>query len=284
MVLSLLISIVVFGAVFCATLAGPEACRSANIWLHHRSGAWYREDLRALFFTQWTPYRVAVIVVLVASAALLLSWWLSGSLVIAAVTATIMCVAPRRLFRLLRTRRLAQCEAQLVEALELLANAVKSGLTLPLALESVARQIAPPLAQEFALLVQEHHIGSPLDQVLRTLRERVPSKNLGLAITALLVSRERGGNLPETLDRIAASIREIHRLEERLLATTAEGRKSARTMAIMPFVLGAMLYAMDPSSFRLLFVDPIGNVLLFVAVVLVVLSFRWIKRIVSIPI
>jgi tight adherence protein B len=168
--------------------------------------------------------------------------------------------------------------------LELLANAVKSGQTLPQALAVVSAQTPPPLSQEFGLMVREYELGVALDRVLVNARERLGSKQFTLAVSALLVSREKGGDLPETLERIAAAMREINRLEEKVRIATAEGRKSARTMAAMPFVLGVMLYLMDPGSFSLLFTDVLGNVILAAAVALSVTAFLWIRRIVNVPV
>jgi len=284
MAFQILISLTIFTAVFMLVLAGPEAFRRSVSHLRERGEASSRKELSELFIADWTPNMVTYVTVLAAVVVLGLMLWLSGSLIVSGLCAAAVGFVPGVVFKYLKEKRLEQFEGQLGDGLELLANAVKSGQTLAQALEVVASQTMPPLAQEFALMVQEYQVGSSLDQVLRNARDRLPSKNLALATAALLVGREKGGNLPETLGRIAESIREIHRLEEKIRTSTAEGRKSARTMAVMPFVLGSMLYVMDPGSFSLLFTDPIGNVILFLSVVLIVVAFLWIRRIVSVPI
>lgn len=285
MLFQVVISLSVFAAVLMLVLAGPEAFSQPVLRWRERQETAYRKELSELFVTDWKPGVVTYVTMLTAVVVLGIMLWLSGSLVIAGLSAASVWFLPRMVFRYLKEQRREQFEAQLVDGLELLANAVKAGQTLPQALEVVARQMLPPLSQEFGLMVQEYQLlGVPLDQVLINARDRLASKNFVLATAALLVSREKGGNLPETLARIAESIREIHRLEEKIRTSTAEGRKSARTMAVMPVVLGVMLYLMDPESFSLLFVDPLGNLFLVASIVLIVLAFLWIRRIVNVPI
>jgi tight adherence protein B len=248
-----------------------------------RAEAGYRTTLSELFITDWTPAAITTTAALTSVTILGILWWALGILPAMAAAVAVWFV-PQSVLAYLRAQRLEKFDAQLTDGLDLLANAVKSGQTLAQALEVVATQSLPPLSQEFGLMVQEYQLGVALDRVLLDARQRLSSKNLALTVAALLVSREKGGNLPETLTRIAESIREIRRLEEKIRTSTAEGRKSARTMAIMPVVLGFMLYSMDPESFGLLFVDPVGNALLVVVVGLVIGSFLWIRRIVNVPI
>jgi tight adherence protein B len=277
-----LISVVVFVSVLLLVLAVSPLWRMAEQW-RTRAEAGYRTTLSELFITDWTPAAITTTAALTSVTILGILWWALGILPAMAAAVAVWFV-PQSVLAYLRAQRLEKFDAQLTDGLDLLANAVKSGQTLAQALEVVATQSLPPLSQEFGLMVQEYQLGVALDRVLLDARQRLSSKNLALTVAALLVSREKGGNLPETLTRIAESIREIRRLEEKIRTSTAEGRKSARTMAIMPVVLGFMLYSMDPESFGLLFVDPVGNALLVVVVGLVIGSFLWIRRIVNVPI
>lgn len=93
-----------------------------------------------------------------------------------------------------------------------------------------------------------------------------------------------GGNLGETLDRIADAIREIYRLEKQVETLTAQGRAAARMMGIMPFVILIILHFIDPRGVQNLFDDPIGRFLLLIVIVLNILGFLWIRKIVDIDI
>lgn len=280
----LIISICLFGAVVMIVTGGAEPIGQWFKQFIERNEARYKVDLSELFMEGWTPRAVTYLTGTIFVFFFLVALAVTGSLIIAAVFAVLVILGPGLFFRYLKSQRMEKFEAQLIDALELMANSVKSGLTLIQAIETVSNHMLPPISQEFGLLVKEYNLGVALDQVVMNARQRINSKNLTLATSALIVNREKGGNLPETLRKIADSIREIHRLEEKIKTSTAEGRKSARTMAFMPFVLGFMLYVMDPSSFSLLFTDPLGNLILLIAIILIGVGFYWIKRIVDIPI
>ncbi len=193
-------------------------------------------------------------------------------------------VAPVLALRWLRARRIQKLESQLVEGIHTLAAGVRAGLNLVQSLELVARDGPVPLKQEFSHLIREYEYGTPLDQAMDNAGTRIGSGDFRLLFSALQTHRERGGDLGDTLDRIAASIREIQRLESRVEALTAEGRVTARVLAGFPAVVLGIIYLIDAAPVSLLFTDTVGKAILTAIVVLNVLSFLWIRRIVAIDI
>src|SRR5207247_1092382 len=92
---------------------------------------------------------------------------------------------------------------------------------------------------------------------------------------ALLASRESGGRLNETVERISRSVVEIQRLERKVRSETAQARKSAVYMSIVPFFILAVYSFLDPNSVRLLFVTLPGQMILSACVVLNIASYFW---------
>ena len=74
-----------------------------------------------------------------------------------------------------RRRRLRRFDAQLTEALQQMANALRAGLTLQQAIDQVGRDAAAPLRQEFGLFTREIKLGAPLDDALLAMAGRVGS-------------------------------------------------------------------------------------------------------------
>ncbi|MFW6065193.1 MAG: type II secretion system F family protein [Planctomycetota bacterium] len=212
-----------------------------------------------------------------------------GYLVVESVVGVLLfaagaAVAPSLVLRLLRARRVKKLESQLVEGIHTLASGVRAGLNLVQSLELVSRDGPVPLRQEFAHLLREYEYGMPLEEAMENAAARIGSSDFRLLFSALQTHRERGGDLADTLDRIAGSIREIQRLESRVEALTAEGRVTARVLAAFPAVVLGILYFIDAAPVAMLFTDTLGKVILTVIVVLNVLSFLWIRRIVAIDI
>jgi len=191
---------------------------------------------------------------------------------------------PHALIRALRRRRLAKLENQLVAGVQTLASGVRAGLNLVQSMALIARDGPAPLKQEFAHLLREYEYGISLDEAMNNAANRIGSSDFRLLFAALHTHRERGGDLGETLDRIAASIREIQRLEGRVKSLTAQGRATARALAAMPGVILGILYLIDPPGVVKLFIEPLGKLIIAGIILLNILGFLWIKKVVAVDI
>lgn len=209
---------------------------------------------------------------------------LLSSLVAALLLGTVGLMVPGFIIRILRTKRQVKLEEQLVAGIQMLASGVRAGLNLVQSMQMIARDAPNPMRQEFAHLVQEYEYGIPLDQAMHSASVRVGSSDYQLLFAALHTHRERGGNLGETLDRIAESIREIQRLEGRVKTLTAQGRATARWLGAMPGVVMGILYLIEPEGVEMLFTETVGNILLAIVVVLNVIGFLWIRKTMDIDI
>jgi tight adherence protein B len=93
-------------------------------------------------------------------------------------------------------------------------------------------------------------------------------------------SRESGGKLNETVERIAISVREMQRLERKIQADTSQARTSAVYMALVPFAILALYYfVLDPINTERLFTTVFGQMLLCVALILNIVAYLWARRI-----
>lgn len=189
--------------------------------------------------------------------------------------------APWYLLRRMAQRRRRKIEDQLADAMVTLANAVRAGLSLAQSMEILAAQCPKPISTEFHQMVAEYKMGKPLEQTLIEAKGRLRSENFALFAAALLASQKSGGRLNETVERIARSVLETQRLERKVLSETAQARKSAVYMALAPaFILTAWYFA-DPPNTKLLFTDPVGQLLLAVALLFNVIAYLWARVILS---
>lgn len=195
--------------------------------------------------------------------------------------ALLLCSAPWYLIRRLDAKRRQMIEDQLADAMVMFASGVRAGLSLAQALELLAEECPKPINQEFGQLIGEYKMGKPFERTLQEAKDRLHSENFVLFSAALLASRESGGRLNETVDRISKSVLELQRLERKVQSETAQARKSAVYMSIVPvFIL--LIYAwLDPTNVRLLFTTIPGQIMLSVSVVLNVLAYVWSAKILS---
>ena len=158
-------------------------------------------------------------------------------------------------------------------------SAIRAGLSLAQALDMLGKDCPRPINQEFQQIVGEYEMGKPLERTLTEAKERLKSENFLLFAAALLASRESGGRLNETVERIAKSVVEMQRLERKVRSETAQARKSAVYMAMVPPIILVVYAFVAPENFSLLFNTLPGQMFLCAAVVLNVVAYLWALRI-----
>jgi tight adherence protein B len=188
-------------------------------------------------------------------------------------------MAPAWYVSRLRSRRLTQINAQLVEGLQLISNALRSGFAFTQSVEMAVRQLQPPLRDELERFLQDNALGSKTDEALESLVERTGSYDVEMMVTTILVQRTTGGNLSEILDNVAETIRERERLQGEIRALTAQQRLTGRVLAIYPILLGLLFTLVAYDLMKVLWEEEFGRVLLAIAATFQVLGFLVINRV-----
>ncbi len=191
---------------------------------------------------------------------------------------------PRLYVRMRQGRRLIAFNNQLGDTITLLANSLRSGYSLLQSMEMVAKELAPPISEEFGRVVREIGLGLSNEEALKNLLRRVDSDDLDLMITAINVHHEVGGNLAEILDTIGHTIRERVRIKGEIRTITAGQRFSGYVIAFLPFALGGFLFMVNREYMSVLFTDQCGLAMLIIAAVGMVTGFFIIRRIVVIEV
>lgn len=191
-----------------------------------------------------------------------------GGFILAGAGLVIGIFGPRFYLKYEWNQRIDKINEQVEEAMVYMANSFKANPSLPEAIEDVTRSMPPPISEEFRVLVREYRLGTPLDEALLNLQDRVPAKNLELAISALLIGRTVGGDIPQILEDIADTIREAYRLERFIDKTTKQGRMQAWVMGLAPVGVAFFLNWAYPEYAGVLFDTLLGNGVLVIAAVL----------------
>jgi tight adherence protein B len=235
-----------------------------------------REKLRRLRVNT-RPLHGWLIVWLVAVSVVFLGFLLIlESAIFATLFSVLLIAVPWYVVRRLAEQRRQKIEDQLADAMVTLSSAIKAGLSLGQSLEILAEQCPHPINQEFRQMVGEYQMGQPLDRVLEDTRIRLKSENFALFAAAMQASRESGGRLNETVDRIAHSVLELQRLERKIMTETAQARTSGLYMALAPVAVLAMYYfVLDPENTEKLFTTVPGQLILSLAIVLDIGAYVW---------
>lgn len=183
-----------------------------------------------------------------------------------------------------RAQRLKKFSAQLADALELVARALRSGQSLALAMNVVAEEMPEPICIEFGRVFDEQNLGIPIEEALKSMCDRVPNLDLRFFVTSVGIQRQTGGDLAEILEKIGYVIRERYRILGQVKALTGEGRLSGIVLLALPFALFGFILNTNPAYVSLLWTHEMGRKMSVAALVAQLLGALVIRKIVNIKV
>jgi tight adherence protein B len=191
---------------------------------------------------------------------------------------------PRFVVNIMKGRRLKKFNNQLGDTINLLVNGIRSGYSMPQAMETVAKDMPPPVADEFHRVVLEIGLGIPLEESLDHMLRRVDSPDLDLMITAINVQHEVGGNLAEILDIISHTIRERVRIQGEIKTLTAQGEITGFVLSALPFAITGILFLLNREYMMRMFQSPCGWIMVVVSIIIISTGYFVMKKIVKIEV
>ena len=215
--------------------------------------------------------------------AFLLASLLGRNAISGAGLAIIVYFLPVILIRRSISRRQSQFAKQLVDVLVLLTGAVRAGHSLLQAMEVVSREIKPPAGEEFGRVVREVGLGRRLPAALKNLATRMQNSDLDLVVTSVDIQYTVGGNIAVILAAVTETIRERTRLFGEVRVLTTQQRYSSYLISVLPFILGAILFVLNPDYIARLW-DPRIRCVPVVALVGLVLGHFVLQRIAKIDV
>lgn len=262
-------------------------------WIEHQtmgSRTYILEKLELLFI-EFEPEKLSLALLIFSGTLslfflMLFGLWISWILgfILAIFVGIFSFRIPRYFVDWMVQRRIKLYQEQMVDALTLLSNGIRAGLSVPQSLGMVVNELKPPVSQEFGMILQQNRIGVTLEECFENLSKRVPTEDNEMFVSAINILRETGGNLAETFDTIVAVIRERIRLQQKIDTYTAQGMFQGVTIAMMPFAIAAIYAAQDPKSVVGLVTHPLGILMTFVALILDFIGFLVILKIVKIKV
>jgi Flp pilus assembly protein TadB len=220
--------------------------------------------------------------------------WATGYNLIRALVVGILAVGPfglptgynlpRAVVQWMWQRRIDKFEDQLLDALAFMSNGLKSGLSLLQSMDMVREELPDPISQEFALTLNHQRLGMPLEDALLGLEKRVGTEDVQIIVTSINILRQSGGNLAETFDTVASTIRERKKVSGKVKSLTAQGVAQGVIIVCMPFVLTFALWSIDPVLIERLWTTALGWALLFLMMTLQVIGGTMIRKIVKVEV
>ena len=188
------------------------------------------------------------------------------------------------IYKSLYEKKCSQFTDQMVDALTIMANGIKSGSNPQQSMQRVVEIMANPIKSEFAQVIAQTQFGDSFEDALTDLGERIPRPDVQMFVTSINILKETGGNMAETFTTIVSTIRERQKLEKKISAMTAQGVTQGVIVTSIPFILGVVFFAVDPAYMKPMFTTTLGLVLLAAMLGLQIIGGVMIKKIVTIKV
>jgi tight adherence protein B len=209
---------------------------------------------------------------------------LAGSIPMGLLGTGLGAMLPYLYVRRQRTKRLNAFEELLPDAVDLVGRALRAGHPLSSGFKMAADDGPEPVAGEFRRIFEEQRFGLPLQDSLLGMADRINLVDVRILVTAILIQREVGGNLAEILDNLAAVVRARFTIRRQVRVYTAQGRMTGYLLSSLPIILFSILYMINGQYMSILFTDPVGKILVGVALSMQLIGFLWIRKIIKIEI
>ncbi len=184
--------------------------------------------------------------------------------------------------KLKKKRRIEKFQAQLPEALDLIARSLRAGHAFSGGLKMVSDEMRDPIGTEFTRTLNEINFGVGVPEALKNLANRVDCEDLKFFVISVIMQRETGGNLAEILENLSYLIRERFKLYGHIRVLSSQARLSAYILVALPIVMAFVISFLRPGYFDVFFTDPMGTNLLIFAFFLMILGILAMKKMIKI--
>lgn len=197
------------------------------------------------------------------------------------VAAVAVGYAPFGYLAFMAGRRLKKFNDGLADAIDMMSRALRAGHSMSAAINVVAEQSIEPVRSEFSEVFKQQNFGLPLRDAMQQMLDRVPSQDLRVLVTGMLVQKETGGNLAEILDRTSHTIRERLKIQGEIKTHTAQGRMTGYILCALPVVLLLVINWLNPGYSKVLLDTPTGRTIVYIGLGLLVTGGLIIRQIIN---
>ncbi|MGZ4120229.1 MAG: type II secretion system F family protein [Actinomycetota bacterium] len=211
-------------------------------------------------------------------------WLLTGQIIVAFIAFSILVWASWRLVVMGKVeRRRKAFEAQLPEALSIIASSLEAGHTFQRAIQMMVDEAAPPLSEEFGRVLAEASLGDPLMDAMGRMSDRLQIRDFAWVVQAIRIHQTVGGKLGELLMTLADFMRAREEIRREVQVLTAEGRLSAYVLGALPVFEFMVIKTVNPEYLKPMFHGG-GLVALIIAACSVLFGIAIIKRLAQIEV
>jgi tight adherence protein B len=177
-----------------------------------------------------------------------------------------------------RQKRIEAFIGQLPDVARLIANATAAGLALRTALAMAAEELEDPAGEELARVADQLSLGRSIEDTLTELAERLPSRELIVLVTTLVLSNKAGGSVVSSLRNLTRTLEERKETRREVRTMLSEVNATAFTVPLLGLASLVMINASNDGALHRVTGNPIGQILVLVSLGLYGVGFFVIRR------
>jgi len=225
-----------------------------------------RSRLKEMFLDM-DPQKLFILNVISPTVACLIALAITKSLIGSMIGLGVGFAIPAIFVKNMIVSRKAKFSAQITDGLMILSSCLKGGLSLLQSIEALVEELPPPISQEFGLILRENKMGIALEESFDNLNRRMPSEELNLLTTAILVARETGGDITLLFGRLIQTIRAKIKLNDSVKTLSMQGKIQGIVMSGLPIGFAVLVISFQPNYFDIMLSSPMGRGLMLYAVI-----------------
>lgn len=177
-----------------------------------------------------------------------------------------------------RQKRIEKFINQLPELSRILANATQAGLALRTALGMAAEELEAPAGEELAKVAAKLAVGHSIDEALGELAERLPSRELVVLVTTLVLSNRAGGTVVGSLRNLTTTLEERKETRREVRTQLSQVTVTAYVVPLLGVGTLLLMNRIAPGAIDRMTSSFLGQLAVVVAFVLYGLGFFFIRR------
>lgn len=177
-----------------------------------------------------------------------------------------------------KTRRREAFIAQMPELARVLSNGTNAGLAIATAVAMASEELAEPAGSEMARVARQLKFGASLQESLQEVEQRLPSREVAVLVSTLLVSARSGGSLVGALRDIADTLESRKEVRREVRTTLAQATATGYLVIVMGFAILFLLNIIQPGTVEEMTTTTLGQVALVVGGTFFVGGFLIIRR------
>ena len=159
-------------------------------------------------------------------------------------------------------------EKDLLEAITVMNNAFKAGMSIVQAVDLVAKELDGPISKEFKKISLELSFGLDVEVAFKRFADRIKIEEAIYLTSSLSVLNKTGGNIIKVFDSIEKTMFSRKKLENEYKSLTSSSKMIMYVLIFVPLAFVAFIGLINKDYFTPLFTSPLGMVLLIIMLVI----------------